>query len=68
MDPEQLRVAKRAAFSGFMGSTIEYFDLIAFATASALVFSHLFFESMGERGAAIASFATFGLAYVARPV
>ena len=68
MTAEQLRTAKRAAFSGFMGSTIEYFDLIAFATASALVFSHLFFDSMGPRGAAMASFATFGLAYVARPV
>lgn len=68
MTPEQRTMARRSALSGFLGSTIEYFDFVAFATASALVFNHLFFESMGPRGATIASFATFGVAYVARPL
>ena len=68
MTTEQRTMARRSALSGFLGSTIEYFDFVAFATASALVFNHLFFESMGPRGATIASFATFGVAYVARPL
>lgn len=68
MSPEQRTMARRSALSGFLGSTIEYFDFVAFATASALVFNHLFFESMGPRGATIASFATFGVAYIARPL
>lgn len=68
MSPEQRSMARRSALSGFLGSTIEYFDFVAFATASALVFNHLFFAGMGARGATIASFATFGVAYVARPL
>lgn len=63
-----LRNAKMSALSGFFGSTIEYFDFVAFAAASALVFNKVFFASMGPTGATIASFATFGVAYVARPL
>lgn len=61
-------MAKKAALSGFMGSTIEYFDFVVFATASALVFNKVFFAGLGTTGALIASFATFGVAYVARPL
>lgn len=63
-----LKMAKKAAFSGCLGSTIEYFDFVAFATSSALVFNHLFFSGLGEKGSIIASFATFGVAYVTRPL
>lgn len=68
MTPEQRSMARKAALSAFLGSTIEYFDFAAFATASALVFNHMFFGGLGERGALVASFATFGVACVARPL
>ncbi|NVN00200.1 hypothetical protein [Arthrobacter sp. SDTb3-6] len=61
-------MAKRAAMSAMFGSTVEYFDFTLFATASALVFNKVFFSPLGTSGALLASFATFGVAYVARPL
>ncbi len=61
-------MARRAAISAFAGSTIEYFDFVLFATASALVFNKVFFAGLGEQAALLASLATFGVAYVARPL
>lgn len=61
-------MARRAAISAFAGSTIEYFDFVLFATASALVFNKVFFAGLGDQAALLASFATFGVAYVARPL
>ncbi|WP_026555157.1 MFS transporter [Arthrobacter sp. 35W] len=61
------RMAKRAALSALFGSTVEYFDFTLFATASALIFGKVFFAPLGSTGALLASFATFGVAYVARP-
>jgi MFS family permease len=66
--PASTRMAKRAALSGLIGSTVEYYDFTLFATASALIFSKVFFSPLGDAGALFASFATFGVAYVARPL
>lgn len=62
------RMAKRAAVSALVGSTVEYYDFTLFATASALIFGPVFFTQLGGLGGTIASFATFGVAYVARPL
>lgn len=64
----QQSMAKRAALSALFGSTVEYFDFTLFATASALVLGTVFFAPLGTAGGLIASFATFGVAYVARPI
>ena len=62
------RMAKRAALSALFGSTVEYYDFTLFATASALVLGPVFFAGLGVVGGQLASFATFGVAYIARPL
>lgn len=57
----------KAALASFMGSAVEYYDFFIFASASALIFPHIFFPS-GDQAALVMSLATFGFAYVARPI
>jgi MFS family permease len=57
----------RAAVASFMGSAVEYYDFFLFGSAAALIFPTVFFPS-GDQAALVMSFATFGFAYVARPV
>ncbi|CAN5497730.1 MFS transporter [soil metagenome] len=61
------KTPRRAALASFMGSAVEYYDFFLFGSAAALIFPHVFFPSDDE-AALVMSFATFGFAYVARPV
>lgn len=58
----------RAAFAGWIGTTIEFYDFFIFGTAAALVFPKVFFPALGETAGAVASFASVGVAFVARPL
>lgn len=51
-----------------MGTTIEFYDFYAYATAAISVFPLLFFHSSSHTGATLASLATFGVAFFARPI
>ncbi|WP_198412829.1 MFS transporter [Cryobacterium flavum] len=51
-----------------IGTMVEWYDYFIFGTASALVFSRIFFSSLDPTTGVLASFATFGVAFVARPV
>jgi MFS family permease len=60
--------SKQAAASGWIGSALEYYDFFIYATAASLVFPQLFFPSADPAIAIIASLATYGVGYVARPI
>ncbi|MBB5632390.1 MFS family permease [Cryobacterium mesophilum] len=62
------RARRRVLTSGFMGSTVEFYDFILYATASAVVFNRLFFTNLDPALGTIASFATLAIGYLARPV
>jgi MFS family permease len=65
---EHPKTPKKAAASGWIGSALEYYDFFIYAQAAALVFPDLFFPSDNPQVAIVASFATFGVGYAARPV
>jgi metabolite-proton symporter len=58
----------RVLFASLIGTTIEFFDFYIYATAAVLVFPHLFFPASDPTSATLQSFATFALAFFARPV
>ncbi|WP_026360180.1 MFS transporter [Amycolatopsis nigrescens] len=64
-EPAQLR---RAVASSFLGSVIEYYDFLLYATASAVVFSQVFFTGLDPLVATVASLGTFATGYLARPL
>jgi len=67
-EPKGRHQSKMAAASGWIGSALEYYDFFIYATAAALVFPQIFFPSANPRVAIIASLATYGVGYVARPI
>jgi metabolite-proton symporter len=54
-------------FASLIGTTIEFFDFYIYATAAVLVFPKLFFPKSDPASAVLASLATFGIAFLARP-
>ena len=55
-------------FASLIGTTIEFFDFYIYGTAAVLVFPRLFFSPADPAAATLASLATFGVAFVARPI
>ena len=66
-DPKRTSMRRVAAASS-IGTTIEFYDFFIYGTAAALVFPTVFFPSAEPVTATIASFATFAVAFFARPV
>ncbi|GAB2846624.1 MFS transporter [Lentzea nigeriaca] len=62
------RAPRAAAASGWFGSALEYYDFFIYAQAAALVFPSIFFPKGNPTVAIVASLATFGVGYVARPI
>lgn len=58
----------RVLIASLIGTTIEFFDFYIYATAAVLVFPSLFFPAGDPASATLQSFATFALAFFARPV
>jgi len=55
-------------FASMIGTTIEFFDFYIYGTAAVLVFPTLFFPAIDPATATLASLATFGIAFFARPI
>lgn len=58
----------RVAAASTIGSVIEFYDFIIYGTAAALVFPAVFFPALGTAVGTVAAFATFAVAFVARPL
>ncbi|MCV9961019.1 MHS family MFS transporter [Pararhizobium sp. BT-229] len=58
----------RVLLASLVGTTIEFFDFYVYATAAVLVFPTLFFPNSDPTTALLASFATFSIAFFARPL
>jgi metabolite-proton symporter len=54
--------------ASLVGTAIEFFDFYIYATAAVLVFPTLFFPASDPATATLASLATFGIAFLARPI
>lgn len=59
---------RRVAIASCVGTTIEFYDFFIYGTAAALVFPTVFFPALGPAAGTVASFATFAVAFFARPV
>lgn len=62
------RDLRRIQFSSFLGTAIEYYDFILYATAAGIVFNRVFFVGLDASLALILSFGTLAAGYVARPL
>jgi len=58
----------RIIVASFIGTAIEFYDFYIYATAAALVFGPLFFPKESATAQQLSSFATFAIAFIARPV
>lgn len=58
----------RIIVASLVGTSIEFYDFYVYATAAISVFPLLFFPTGDAGGALLASLATFGVAFVARPI
>lgn len=67
-DPERRSQVRKAALASTIGTTIEWYDYFLYGTAAALVFPHVFFPHMSPYLGVLASFATYFVGFLARPV
>ncbi len=63
-----INTPRQVLFASLIGTSIEFFDFYIYATAAVLVFPKLFFPASDPASSTLASLATFGIAFLARPV
>ena len=59
---------RKVVVASFIGTTIEWYDFFIYTTAAALVFPQLFFPSFEPLAGTLASFATYAVGFLARPL
>jgi len=65
---KHINTPQQVLFASLVGTAVEFFDFYIYATAAVLVFPRLFFPASNEATSTLASLATFGIAFVARPI
>lgn len=65
--PQAAVMRRRAMWSSYLGSAVEYYDFLLYGIAATLVFPKVFF-ALDPKVATLASFATLAVGYVARPL
>ncbi len=65
---KRLNTPAQVLFASLVGTTVEFFDFYIYATAAVLVFPRLFFPASDPASSTLASLATFGIAFLARPI
>src|SRR5215469_6825505 len=68
VERESRSASTRAAFSSFIGTTVEWYDYFLYGTAAALVFPKVFFNELTPELATLASMASFAVAFILRPL
>ncbi|MEO6247423.1 MAG: MFS transporter [Sphingomicrobium sp.] len=59
---------RRILLASLVGTSVEFYDFYIYATATSLVFGPLFFPSSSPSAQLLSAYASFGLAFLARPV
>nr|WP_218868528.1 MFS transporter [Pseudoclavibacter chungangensis] len=59
---------RRATLASTVGSALEYFDFALYGLSSALIFNRLFFTDLDPNIGIVASLASFGVGFLARPL
>jgi MFS transporter, MHS family, shikimate and dehydroshikimate transport protein len=67
-DESRRSIVRHVAFASFVGTAIQWYCFFLYGTAAALVFRKLFFPQFSPWTGTLASFATFGVAFFARPI
>jgi Arabinose efflux permease len=68
MQRKRINTPRQVLFASMVGTTVEFFDFYIYATAAVLVFPRLFFPGSDPSTAMLESLATFGIAFLARPI
>lgn len=67
-DPTRRIAVRRAAWAGLVGTALEQYDFVIYGTASALIFSKLFFPNISPAAGILASFSAYAVGFAARPL
>ena len=59
---------RRILFASLIGTAVEFYDFYIYATAASLVFGDLFFPAFSPTARQLSAFATFAIAFLARPL
>ena len=65
---ENSNSTRRVLLASLVGTSVEFYDFYIYATATSLVFGPLFFPASAPSAQLLAAYASFGLAFLARPI
>jgi MFS family permease len=63
-----MQAKRRVLLAALIGTAVEFYDFFIYGTAAALVFGPLFFPAQSPAAQTLLAFASFGLAFLARPI